>query len=215
VIHFACPTCQKRFAVAPALVGRGARCPCGAMLTVPPTSQPLSRPMTQPTTQTTGSAVPAPTSLRSRRLGADEIELRRRFPPDAPVRVVAAEGTPPVAYEIEFDIQSLEPSPAGPVARHAHRARIELSSDYPRVAPLCRMLTPVFHPNIDRATICIGDHWAAGEHLGDLVLRIAEMLAYQAYNIRSPLDAEAAMWADLHTDRLPTDPRDLRSLVPQ
>ena len=35
------------------------------------------------------------------------------------------------------------------------------------------------------------------------------MLAYQAYNIKSPLDGEAAMWADLHADKLPTDNRNL------
>jgi len=35
------------------------------------------------------------------------------------------------------------------------------------------------------------------------------MLAYQAYNIKSPLNAEAAMWADLHQSELPTDARNL------
>ena len=56
----------------------------------------------------------------------------------------------------------------------------------------------------------VGDHWTAGERLVDLVVRIGEMLAYQAYNIRSPLDARAAMWADLNPDKLPTDPKTIR-----
>ena len=67
------------------------------------------------------------------------------------------------------------------------------------------MLTPIFHPNIDPATICVGDHWTAGERLVDLAVRIGEMIAYQAYNIQSPLDAEAAMWADLNAAKLPVD----------
>ncbi len=29
-------------------------------------------------------------------------------------------------------------------------------------SPPCRMLTPVFHPNVDPQKICIGDHWSAG-----------------------------------------------------
>ena len=33
------------------------------------------------------------------------------------------------------------------------------------------------------------------------------MIAYQAYNIKSPLDGEAAMWADLNADQLPLDPQ--------
>ena len=68
------------------------------------------------------------------------------------------------------------------------------------------MLTPVFHPNIDPATICVGDHWTAGERLVDLAVRIGEMIAYQAYNIQSPLDAEAAMWADLNQQASPPTP---------
>ena len=87
---------------------------------------------------------------------------------------------------------------------------VNLSLGYPRRPPHCRMLTPIFHPNIDSATICVGDHWTAGERLVDLVVRIGEMIAYQAYNIQSPLDGEAAMWADLNHHRLPTDNRNIR-----
>ena len=43
----------------------------------------------------------------------------------------------------------------------------------------------------------------------DLVVRIGEMIMFQAYNIQSPLDGEAAMWADLNQHRLPIDRRDL------
>ena len=34
--------------------------------------------------------------------------------------------------------------------------------------------------------------------------------AAQAYNIRSPLDGEAAIWADLNPDKLPTDARPMQ-----
>src|SRR6202035_1846475 len=98
-----------------------------------------------------------------------------------------------------------------PVPRERHLVEIQLTSEYPRISPKCKMLTPIFHPNIDPATICVGDHWAAGERLVDLVIRIGEMIGYQAYNIKSPLDGEAAMWADLHTAELPIDPR---SMIP-
>jgi len=71
------------------------------------------------------------------------------------------------------------------------------------------MLTPIFHPNIEPSIICIGDHWAAGERLVSLIIRIAEMIAYQAYNVKSPLDGEAAMWAHLNEKQLPIDKRDM------
>jgi ubiquitin-protein ligase len=73
------------------------------------------------------------------------------------------------------------------------------------------MLTPIFHPNIDPAYICVGDHWVAGERLTDLVTRIGEMIAYQAYNIKSPLNGEAAMWADLNGAQLPVDKTNLHA----
>ncbi len=127
------------------------------------------------------------------------------------IQVHAMAGDPPEAYEVDYHVNGLGPGKGNtPAPRDRHRVRIELTSEYPRQSPRCKMLTPSFHPNIDPATICVGDHWTAGERLVDLVIRIGEMLAYQAYNIKSPLDGQAAMWADLHADELPIDKRDLR-----
>jgi hypothetical protein len=69
------------------------------------------------------------------------------------------------------------------------------------------MLTPVFHPNFDDASVCIGDFWAASEGLDDLVIRIGRMIAYQEYNTRSPLNGLAAKWAAEHSHLLPIDDR--------
>ena len=71
------------------------------------------------------------------------------------------------------------------------------------------MLTPVFHPNIDPQKICIGDHWSADQSLVELVIRIAQMICFQSYNTKSPLNAAAAVWASEHADRLPLQAVDL------
>ena len=84
---------------------------------------------------------------------------------------------------------------------------MNLSLGYPRRAPQCRMLTPVFHPNFDEASVCIGDFWAASEGLDDLVIRIGRMLCYQEYNSKSPLNGIAAKWAEQHAHLLPIDRR--------
>ena len=73
------------------------------------------------------------------------------------------------------------------------------------------MLTPIFHPNIDPQKICIGDHWSAGQSLMQLIVRIAEMLCYQSYNLKSPLNAQAAAWAEQHLESLPFQKEDLMS----
>jgi hypothetical protein len=68
------------------------------------------------------------------------------------------------------------------------------------------MLTPIFHPNIAPHAICIGDHWSPGEPLWSIVARIGEMIAYQSYNTKSPLNGEAARWVEQHVGELPLDP---------
>jgi ubiquitin-protein ligase/DNA-directed RNA polymerase subunit RPC12/RpoP len=204
VIEFRCPSCGRGFNVADELAGRRARCKgCGGALTVP-----LKAP--------TGDATPK-LPVRTRRLLADAAAMSKTFSPGRVIELIEAVGEPPDCYRLRYHVRSLErPRLKGkPQPRDTHEIEVSLPEDYPRLPPVCRMLTPVFHPNIDTSTICIGDHWTAGERLVDLCIRIGEMLAYQAYNIRSPLDAEAAMFADLSADQLPTDPRDLRSLLEQ
>ncbi|HRK32635.1 MAG TPA: ubiquitin-conjugating enzyme E2 [Tepidisphaeraceae bacterium] len=150
-------------------------------------------------------------SPRARRLLADAESITQIFGNCPHIRIVKQSGSPPDGYEIEYSVKSLARDSKGkPIERMDHRVLIQLTSDYPRLSPKCSMLTPAFHPNIDESTICVGDHWTAGERLTDLIVRIAEMLGYQAYNIRSPLDGEAAMWADLNQKKLPLDPRNMR-----
>ena len=150
--------------------------------------------------------------MRTRRLISDAEHVAEAFRHSDMIRITFTEGNPPDLYRVEYNIHSLEPTdnPELPAPRAIHEVEIQLTADYPRVAPKCKLLTPIFHPNIDPTTICVGDHWTAGERLVDLTVRIGEMLAYQAYNIQSPLDAEAAMWADLNQAKLPTDPRPVR-----
>ena len=71
------------------------------------------------------------------------------------------------------------------------------------------MISPVFHPTIDPQKICIGDHWSAGQSLAHLIVRIAEVLCYQSYNVKSPLNAKAAAWAEQNIVRLPLQKIDL------
>ncbi len=196
MISFRCPKCQKPFNVPDSYAGRKARCKgCGDELRIPSPEKHEA------------AAAPKP-PLRVRRLLADAELMKRTFDRHPAIRIESTVGDPPETYRIAFKVKGLDRDAKGRVIeRTDHVAEVQLGADYPRLPPVCRMITPVFHPNISDAYICIGDHWTAGERLIDLVTRIAEMIGYQAYNIRSPLDGEAAMWADLNGDKLPTDPR--------
>jgi hypothetical protein len=200
MIIFQCSGCGRSFSVSPAYAGRRATCKgCGAVVTVPAAAEAAQSP-------------PAPRiPMRIRRLRADAELMARTFAGAGPIRLKGTVGDPPSSYQLEYLVRGLAPGKGrDPVIRDSHLVEIELTSDYPRLSPHCKMLTPVFHPNIDDRTICVGDHWTAGERLIDLAVRIGEMIAYQAYNIKSPLNGQAAMWADLNADKIPIDPRSLR-----
>jgi ubiquitin-protein ligase len=205
MIEFKCPDCERAFAVPDSFAGRRARCKnCQTELTVPQAYVPTE-------SVPDISAPPTKMPLRLKRLIAESQQVMRTFANFDLIRVRPAEGNPPDKYLIEYRIGGLDRGPKNqPIPRDQHVVEIQLTHDYPRLAPKCRMLTDVFHPNIDPTTICVGDHWTAGERLVDLIVRIGEMLSYQAYNIKSPLDGEAAMWADLNRDKLPVDNRNLR-----
>jgi ubiquitin-protein ligase len=208
MISFACPGCRRAFTVSDSHAGRRATCKsCGGVVVVP-AAQAVPEPI--PAAAVEPPAAPSRVPLRIRRLQSDARQMAEAFAGFPQIKVLSATGNPPDQYQVEYAVNGLERGEDDqPVPRDRHRVEIRLTADYPRVAPVCRMLTPVFHPNIDPATICIGDHWAAGERLASLVVRIGEMIAYQAFNIQSPLDAEAAMWADLNAEKLPIDSRNL------
>jgi ubiquitin-protein ligase len=233
MIGFTCAGCGRSFTVPDSFAGRQAKCKsCGAPVTVPLPSEQravaavgaLATGGPVPGVAPAGGAdpadgipgipgIPAPRKIpmRQRRLSADAAQMAAAFKDFPLIRIVSTRGEPPEVYQVEYNVRGLERDKKNkPVPRERHLVEIQLTSEYPRSSPKCKMLTPVFHPNIDPATICVGDHWTAGERLVDLVIRIGEMLAFQAYNIKSPLDGEAAMWADLHQSELPIDSRAMR-----
>jgi ubiquitin-protein ligase len=151
-------------------------------------------------------------SPRTRRLVLDHETLTLRLAHWPLIRISGTAGMPPEVYRFMYNVRGLYVAANGDILeRDVHEVEVNLSLGYPRRAPQCRMLTPVFHPNFDDSVVCIGDFWAASEGLDDLVIRIGRMIAYQEYNTKSPLNGLAARWAAQHLNMLPTD---LRSIAP-
>lgn len=147
-------------------------------------------------------------SPRIRRLKLDHEQLQQRFAAWPLIRMVGTAGLPPELYRFQYLVRGLYVAADGAILeRGKHLLEVNLSLGYPRRAPQCRMLTPVFHPNFDDSSVCIGDFWAASEALDDLIVRIGRMIAYQEYNTKSPLNGLAAKWAAQNTHLLPVDPR--------
>src|ERR1041384_2604818 len=103
-------------------------------------------------------------SPRIRRLTQDHERLRARFAAWPLIQLTGAAGLPPEYYRVAYAIRGLYVDSGGQILeRTEHVLEINLSLGYPRRAPQCRMLTPVFHPNFDDSSVCIGDFWAASE----------------------------------------------------
>src|SRR6266481_3279150 len=149
-------------------------------------------------------------SPRIRRLKVDHESLLQRFAGSQIIRIAGTAGLPPEIYRFQYNLRGLYVGANGAILeRNEHLLEVNLTLGYPRRAPQCRMLTPVFHPNFDDSTVCIGDFWAASEGLDDLIIRIGRMIAYQEYNTKSPLNGLAAKWAEQHAQLFPVDARDI------
>jgi ubiquitin-protein ligase len=145
-------------------------------------------------------------TVRLRRLQADYDKVREYVNRHPRLQLIQSDGTPPERYQLEYRIRGLRQTADELSVVKSHMVEIALPVSYPRMAPQCRMLTPIFHPNIAPHAICIGDHWSPGEPLWSIIARIGEMISYQSYNTKSPLNGEAARWVDEHLDELPLDP---------
>jgi ubiquitin-protein ligase len=145
-------------------------------------------------------------TVRLRRLHADYEKIQEYVNRHPRLQLIQAEGSPPERYQLEYRIRGLRQTADELSLVKSHMVEVSLPVSYPRTPPQCRMLSPIFHPNIAPHAICIGDHWSPGEPLWSIVARIGEMIAYQSYNTKSPLNGEAARWVDQHLDELPLDP---------
>jgi len=109
-------------------------------------------------------------SPRTRRLLLDHQTLTSRLADWPLIQISGTAGMPPEIYRFTYNLRGLYLAPSGEILeRSVHLLEVNLSLGYPRRAPQCRMLTPVFHPNFDESMVCIGDFWAASEGLDDLI----------------------------------------------
>ncbi len=103
------------------------------------------------------------------------------------------------------------------IFRDHHEVEIKLGSSYPRTMPELRWLTPIYHPNISEiGLVCLGGygtHWVPSLHLDDLCIMLWDIVRYHNYDIRSPYNRDAALWAANQTTyAFPTDARPLRDV---
>jgi hypothetical protein len=128
-----------------------------------------------------------------------------------------AVGEPAEKYIIRFYGQGLwRPEAPGHVALRAlHEVRIKLGASYPRMMPELTWMSPIFHPNISASgVVCLGGygtHWVPSLSLDELCGMLWDMIRYRNFDVESPYNREAALWAKTQTRfRFPLDDRPIR-----
>ncbi len=153
-------------------------------------------------------------SPQMRRLRSDATAMTQLLEESSVIRYRTA-GKPPQRYLIEFRGRSLTREKGKVTFRDHHEVEIKLGASYPRTMPEIRWLTPIYHPNISEiGLVCLGGygtHWVPSLHLDELCQMLWDMARYFNYDIRSPYNRDAALWAANQTTfAFPTDDRPLR-----
>lgn len=136
--------------------------------------------------------------------------------PSISYKLVQAESLPPRDYRIVFkDLRSIVSIDHEmlPVFGTEHVMEVHLPSGYPLDAPVCYMVSTIWHPNIQndpgpfQGRIC-GNTEAFGAFysLDALVLRIRSMLLYETYHAEMrfpyPEDENVARWVREYAEPL-------------
>lgn len=136
---------------------------------------------------------------RLRRLIMDAKQIQDEFVGHGHVAVEPLGSEPPERYRVTYRIRGvmLDASGQQPVFREEHVVEVRLGATYPRDKPMFLMQTPIFHPNFGPRVgdeVCIGDAWTAAQPLCDLILKVGDMIQYREYNVKAPLNSDAARW---------------------
>ena len=135
-------------------------------------------------------------TARERRLMSDYEQVKKDFAGHKNIIVTPIGDEPPEKYHITYFVNGIYLLPDGRIETLGrHEVEIILHADYPRYKPICKIFTPIWHPNFRDGQICIGDIWGAGESLSDIIINIGDMIQYKSWNSYSPLSADAAKWA--------------------
>ncbi len=130
------------------------------------------------------------------------------------------QGDPPTHYRVRFFGRGLWRADGAKdvLIRERHEVEILLGASYPRMIPDLSWKTPIFHPNISASgVVCLGGygtHWVPSLNLDELCEMLWEMIRYQNFDVESPYNRDAALWARTQNAwSFPVDRRPIRDRI--
>jgi hypothetical protein len=149
------------------------------------------------------------TQVRLQRLISEHELLKEFIATHQFIHIKEAFGFPPEKYHLVFRVDGLLQAGKSIESKSEHIVEILLPDEYPDAPPVCTMLSRIFHPNISGDRIDIKEEWKPESTLADLVVKIGQMIVFQRYSIKAPLNKEAAQWAVENKNQLPLSAVDL------
>ncbi len=120
------------------------------------------------------------------------------------ITVTPIKGDPPEQYEVKYDLTGVYKDQDGRILPSTgHIVTIAIPFGFPYFPPSCRPKTPIFHPDFDPASICLGDFWQQERSLADLIIHIGRMITGEIYSRDNTFNEEAAAWYLANADKLP------------
>jgi len=158
-------------------------------------------------------------SPREKRLNSDHRALQELHAESA-IFAFDCKGNPPDRYRMIFQGTGLSRNENTKQVQttYRHEVLITLTTAYPRMMPEISWQTPIFHPNISAGgVVCLGGygtHWVPSLRLDELCHMLWDMIRYKNFDVESPYNREAALWARSQEHfQFPLDDRPLRDLV--
>ena len=121
---------------------------------------------------------------------------------------------PVTQYQIQYRVPALTKHEGELEITRLTIVSISLPPMYPREKPYCTTDEPIFHPNFGNY-ICIADFWSPSQTLVDVIIEIGQLLQYQLFNTRSPLNALAARWVSENSSQIPIGELELLPVEPE
>lgn len=129
-------------------------------------------------------------------------------------------GGPPESYHVQFRGRGVwrQAGSSETLVLERHEVVIHLGASYPRTMPELTWKSPVFHPNVSGSgVVCLGGygtHWVPSLSLDELCEMLWDMARYANFDVESPYNREAAVWAKQQQQfQFPLDERPIRDKI--
>jgi hypothetical protein len=123
------------------------------------------------------------------------------------VNISPLQGEPPVVYQVDYRIRTLEINSAGELGyAPSCSVIVTILADFPASPPHIRPLQAIFHPNVDSESVQIVPEWDSSAPLTEVIERVGRLLAFQMYDAGNIWNPTAMEWVTAHGEYLPTEP---------